>query len=195
LANGINDKDRLHLPPPEPDSGWAALKALVQGFATTLKHLGHRPITEQYPEYKRPLPERSRARIVLTRDPDGNERCVACYLCSAVCPVSCISMQSAEKPDGRRFARWFRINFGRCIYCGLCEEACPTSAIQLTPDFENVQRDILTMVFEKEDLLVDHCGKDPEYNFYKYAGVATDAGGKGEHRRESAPVNVRSNMP
>ncbi|MEJ2659730.1 MAG: NADH-quinone oxidoreductase subunit NuoI [Desulfobacteraceae bacterium] len=190
-----NKKNFVHLPPPEPDSGWAALKALVQGFATTLKHLGHRPITEQYPEVKRRLPERSRARIVLTRDPDGNERCVACYLCSAVCPVSCISMQSAEKPDGRRFARWFRINFGRCIYCGLCEEACPTSAIQLTPDFENIQRNILTMVFEKEDLLVDHCGKDPDYNFYKHAGVATDAGGKGEHRGEAAPVNVRSNMP
>ena len=195
MANGINDKDRLQLPPPESDSGWAALKALVQGFATTLKHLGHRPITEQYPEFKRELPERSRARIVLTRDPDGNERCVACYLCSAVCPVSCISMQSAEKTDGRRFARWFRINFGRCIYCGLCEEACPTSAIQLTPDFENVQRNILTMVFEKEDLLVDHCGKDPEYNFYKHAGVATDAGGKGEHSGEASPVNVKSNMP
>jgi NADH-quinone oxidoreductase subunit I len=195
LAKETNNKDAVHLPQPEPDSGWAALKALVQGFATTLKHLGHRPITEQYPEYKRPLPERSRARIVLTRDPDGNERCVACYLCSAVCPVSCISMQSAEKPDGRRFARWFRINFGRCIYCGLCEEACPTSAIQLTPDFENIQRNILTMVFEKEDLLVDHCGKDPDYNFYKHAGVATDAGGKGEHRGEAAPVNVRSNMP
>jgi NADH-quinone oxidoreductase subunit I len=191
----MNDKDRVHLPAPGPDSGWAALKALVQGFATTLKHLGHRPITEQYPEYKRPLPERSRARIVLTRDPDGNERCVACYLCSAVCPVSCISMQSAEKPDGRRYASWFRINFGRCIYCGLCEEACPTSAIQLTPDFENVQRNILTLVFEKENLLVDHCGKDPEYNFYKHAGVATDAGGKGQHRGEAAPVNVKSNMP
>ena len=195
MAKETNNKDAVHLPPPEPDSGWAALKALVQGFATTLKHLGHRPITEQYPEYKRPLPERSRARIVLTRDPDGNERCVACYLCSAVCPVSCISMQSAEKPDGRRFARWFRINFGRCIYCGLCEEACPTSAIQLTPDFENVQRDILTMVFEKEDLLVDHCGKDKEYNFYKFAGVSTGERRKGEHVKENPPVNVKSNLP
>jgi NADH-quinone oxidoreductase subunit I len=195
LSEETNKKNYFPLPEPEPDSGWAALKALVQGFATTLKHLGHRPITEQYPEYKRQLPERSRARIVLTRDPDGNERCVACYLCSAVCPVSCISMQSAEKPDGRRYARWFRINFGRCIYCGLCEEACPTSAIQLTPDFEHVRRRILDMVFEKEDLLVDHCGKDPDYNFYKYAGVATDVGAKGEHAKESAPVNVKSNMP
>jgi len=172
-----------------------ATRALAGGFATTLRHLFRRPITEQYPEYKRPLPERSRARIVLTRDPGGDERCVACYLCSAVCPVSCISMQSAARADGRRYAAWFRINFGRCIYCGLCEEACPTSAIQLTPDFENCRRDILSMVFEKEDLLVDHCGKDPDYNFYRYAGVASPAGDKGAHASESAPVNVKSNLP
>ena len=180
---------------PEETSGWSALKALVDGFATTARHLGRRPITESYPEFKRRLPERSRARIVLTRDPDGRERCVACYLCSAVCPVSCISMQSAEQADGRRYARWFRINFGRCIYCGLCEEACPTSAIQLTPDFENIQADILTLVFEKEDLLVEGCGKDPAYNFYDHAGVATEQRGKGEHVGEEAPVNVRSNLP
>jgi len=57
------------------------LKAFADGFATTFKHLFRKPITEQYPEYKRPLPERTRARIILTRDPDGGERCVACYLC------------------------------------------------------------------------------------------------------------------
>ena len=176
-------------------SVWGATAALVVGFATTFKHLFRKPITEQYPEYKRPLPARSRARIVLTRDPDGAERCVACYLCSAVCPVSCISMQSAEKEDGRRYAEWFRINFARCIYCGLCEEACPTSAIQLTPDFDNCQRDILTLVFEKKDLLVDSCGKDPDYNFYKYAGVTTEVGGKGTHKKEEPPVDVKSNMP
>ncbi|MGB5987193.1 MAG: NADH-quinone oxidoreductase subunit NuoI [Desulfobacterales bacterium] len=172
-----------------------ALKALGQGFATTFKHLFRKPITEQYPEERRVLPERSRARIVLTRDPDGRERCVACYLCSAVCPVSCISMQSAEQADGRRHAAWFRINFGRCIYCGLCEEACPTAAIQLTPDFENCRRDILSLVFEKEDLLVDHCGKNPDYNFYQHAGVATSQAAKGEHLQEAPPVNVKSNLP
>lgn len=96
---------------------WAdALPGLSKGFWTVFKHLFRKPITEQYPEYKRPLPARSRARIILTRDPDGDERCVACYLCSAVCPVSCISMQSAEREDGRRWAPWFRINFARCIY-------------------------------------------------------------------------------
>lgn len=176
-------------------SAFEAIEALITGFATTFKHLFRKPITEQYPEYKRPLPARTRARIILTRDPDGGERCVACYLCSAVCPVSCISMQSAEKEDGRRYAAWFRINFARCIYCGLCEEACPTSAIQLTPEFENCEKDILALVYEKKDLLVDHQGKDKEYNFYKYAGVATAVGKKGEHIKEERPVNIKSNLP
>lgn len=176
-------------------SALEAVKALATGFATTFKHLFRKPITEQYPEFKRTLPERTRARIILTRDPDGNERCVACYLCSAVCPVSCISMQSAEKEGGRREAAWFRINFARCIYCGLCEEACPTSAIQLTPSFETCERDILKLVYEKEDLLVDHGGKDKEYCFYKYAGIVTDIGDKGDHIKEEKPVNVKSNMP
>lgn len=173
---------------------WEAVKALGSGFATTLAHLFRKPITEEYPEFKRELPPRSRARIILTRDPDGNERCVACYLCSAVCPVNCISMEAAEKEGGRRYAAWFRINFGRCIYCGLCEEACPTAAIQLTPDFEFCKKDVLAFVYEKEDLLVDHQGKDKEYNFYKYAGITTDVGDKGEHIQESKPVNVRSNI-
>jgi NADH-quinone oxidoreductase subunit I len=174
---------------------WEGAQAIAAGFATTLKHLFRKPITEEYPEFKRRLPARTRARIILTRDPDGGERCVACYLCSAVCPVSCISMQSAEREDGRRCAAWFRINFARCIYCGLCEEACPTSSIQLTPMFETCERDILKLVYEKEDLLVDHGGKDPDYNFYRHAGVVTAAGGKGEHIGEDRPVNVRSNMP
>jgi NADH-quinone oxidoreductase subunit I len=176
------------------ESVWDAVKALGSGFATTFMRLFRKPITEEYPEFKRTLPARSRARIILTRDPDGGERCVACYLCSAVCPVNCISMESAEKEDGRRYAAWFRINFGRCIYCGLCEEACPTAAIQLTPDYEFCKQDILSFVYEKEDLLVDHQGKDPEYNFYRYAGIATALADKGEHTNEDAPVSIRSNI-
>ena len=146
------------------ESAWEAVKELLSGLATVFVHLFRKPITEQYPEYKRPLPIRARGRIILTRDPDGEERCVACYLCSAVCPVNCISMEGAERPDGRRYAAWFRINFARCILCGFCEEACPTSAIQLTTDYEFSKTDILSFVYEKEDLLVDHQGKDKEYN-------------------------------
>jgi NADH-quinone oxidoreductase subunit I len=100
----------------------------------------------------------------------------------------------AEERGNRRLAKWFRINFGRCIYCGLCEEACPTLAIQLTPDFETCQYDIETLVSEKEDLLVDHGGKNDEYNFYRYAGV-TAVGEKGTHIKEKKPVNIKSNLP
>jgi NADH-quinone oxidoreductase subunit I len=171
-----------------------ALWGLVTGFLVVLLHLFRRPVTEQYPEYKRPLPARSRGRIILTRDPEGEERCVACYLCSAVCPVSCISMESAEGENGRRYARWFRINFTRCIFCGFCEEACPTLAIQLTPDYEFCRDDPLKLVYEKKDLLVDHGGKDREYNFYRHAGVAV-LGNKGTHINEESPVDVRSNLP
>jgi len=170
------------------------IKGLADGLVTVFKHLFRRPVTEQYPEVKRSLPARSRARIILTRDPDGDERCVACYLCSAVCPVSCISMQSAEREDGRRYPKWFRINFARCIYCGFCEEACPTLAIQLTPRYETCEYDVLTLVAEKKDLLVDHGGKNEDYNFYRHAGV-TMVGGKGTHLNEAKPLDPKSNMP
>lgn len=177
------------------ESAWEAVTALFSGFWTVFIHLFRKPITEQYPEYKRPLPVRARGRIILTRDPDGEERCVSCFLCSAVCPVNCISMEGAERADGRRYASWFRINFARCILCGFCEEACPTSAIQLTTDYEFAKTDILAFVYEKEDLLVDHQGKDKDYNFYRYAGVTTNYGGKGEHIGEKKPVDIKSNMP
>jgi NADH-quinone oxidoreductase subunit I len=132
---------------------WQGARALFGGFATTFVHLFRRPITVQYPEERRPLPARTRFRIVLTRDPDGNERCVACYLCSAVCPVSCISMQSTAGEQERRRAAWFRINFSRCIFCGLCEEACPEEAIFLSDKFEYAGRTREEMIFHKEKLL------------------------------------------
>jgi NADH-quinone oxidoreductase subunit I len=179
-------------------TNWLHLTRAVLGiwdaFAGVLRHLFRRAVTEEYPEFKRLLPERSRARIILTRDPDGEERCVACFLCAAVCPTSCISMEGGEREDGRRIAPWFRINFARCIYCGLCEEACPTLAIQLTPFYEFCEDDILKFVAEKQDLLVDHGGKNTEYNFYRHAGVAM-VGGKGTHVSEAPPVDVKNILP
>lgn len=172
----------------------AGLAALASGFATTFIHLFRKPFTQQYPEERRSLPPRSRGRIILTRDPDGEERCVACYLCSAVCPVSCISMQSAEGEGGRRYALWFRINFARCIFCGLCEEACPTLAIQLTPEFEMTKRTPLELLYEKEDLLVEHGGKNNNYNYYRLAGVEV-TGPKGSRQGERRPVDPKTNMP
>jgi len=170
------------------------IAALVTGMWITWKHLFRRPVTIQYPEEKRTPPPRYRARIVLTRDPDGGERCVACYLCSAACPVDCIAMQAGEMDNGRRYAEWFRINFSRCIFCGLCAEACPTYAIQMTPDFEMCQRDLMHLIAEKEDLLIDGCGKSADYNFYHHAGIGLTQP-RGQGLEETAPVDVRGLLP
>lgn len=158
-------------------------------------HMFRRRETILYPEVKPYLPPRWRGRIVLTRDPDGGERCVACYLCAAACPVDCISLQATEDEDGRRYPEFFRINFSRCIFCGFCEEACPTYAIQLTPDFEMGEYDRRNLVYEKEDLLINGQGKYHGYNFYRVAGLAIKGKDKGEAENEEPPVDVRSLKP
>ena len=158
-------------------------------------HLFRKKETIQYPEEKPYLPPRSRGRIILSRDPDGGERCVACYLCSAVCPVDCISLQAAEDEYGRRYPEYFRINFSRCIFCGFCEEACPTCAIQLTPDFEMGEYRRENLVYEKEDLMISGPGKYPDYNFYRIAGLSIKGKDKGEAENEDPPVDTRSLMP
>ncbi len=161
----------------------------------TLRHAWARRETISYPEVKRPLPERWRGRIVLTRDPDGEERCVACYLCSAVCPVDCIHLQAQQRDDGRRYPETFRIDFSRCIFCGFCEEACPTLAIQLTPDFEMCEQHHSSLVYEKKQLLIDGQGKYPGYNFYHHAGVAVPGKTIGEADRDTPPVDHDTNLP
>jgi NADH-quinone oxidoreductase subunit I len=170
------------------------IKGTIQPFWVTLRNMLRKPVTIQYPEEKRAPYPRYRARIVLTRDPDGGERCVACYLCSAACPVDCISMQAAEPANGRRYAAWFRINFARCIFCGLCAEACPTLAIQMSPDYEMGSRDPLKLVAEKEDLLIDGCGRDDAYNFYRHAGIGV-VNPRGGNPDEYGPVDIKTNMP
>ncbi len=141
------------------------------------------------------LPPRWRGRIILSRDPDGEERCVACYLCAVACPVDCIALQATEDSEGRRYPEFFRINFSRCIFCGLCEEACPTYAIQLTPDFEMCEYDRTNLVYEKEHLTISGTGKYPDYNFYRVAGVAVGVKDKGNGENEVSPVDVKSLMP
>src|SRR5574342_238599 len=168
---------------------------LVTGIWRVVLHAFHRRVTIQYPEQKVVYPPRFRGRIVLTRDPDGGERCVACYLCAVACPVNCISLQAAEDGTGRRYPASFRINFSRCIFCGYCEDACPTYAIQLTPSFEMSEYNRQNMVYEKEDLLINGTGKYPDYNFYRVAGLQIGGKGKGEAVGEDKPVDTRSLLP
>jgi NADH-quinone oxidoreductase subunit I len=169
--------------------------SLVRSLWGVFKH-GFAPrLTIQYPEEKPYLAPRYRGRIILTRDPDGGERCVACNLCAVACPVDCISLQATEDEHGRRLPEFFRINFSRCIFCGFCEEACPTYAIQLTPDFEMGEYKRQNMVYEKKDLLVNGPGKYPDYNFWRVAGVAIGGKDKGQSENEAAPVDLHSLLP
>jgi NADH-quinone oxidoreductase subunit I len=167
----------------------------IRTLISILKHSFVKADTVEYPEQKPYLSPRYRGRIVLTRDPDGEERCVACNLCSVACPVDCISVQKTETEDGRWMADTFRINFSRCIMCGFCEEACPTHAIQLTPDVEMGEFDRQNLVYEKENLLIDGPGKYHDYNFYKVCGKAINGKEKGEALNEKPPIDIRSLMP
>ena len=169
--------------------------SVIRSAWEVLKHTFAKRVTVQYPDEKPYLPPRWRGRIILSRDPDGEERCVACYLCSIACPVDCIALQATEDEHGRRYPKFFRINFSRCILCGLCEEACPTYAIQLTPDFELGEYKRQNLVYEKEDLLINGPGKYPGYNFYRVAGLAIGGKDKGEAEHEAEPVDVWSLLP
>ncbi|MCX5873034.1 MAG: NADH-quinone oxidoreductase subunit NuoI [Deltaproteobacteria bacterium] len=169
--------------------------SLFKGIWTVFKHTIKKRETVLYPEEKPLLHSRWRGRIILSRDPDGEERCVACYLCAAACPVDCISLQATQDEQGRRYPEFFRINFSRCIFCGFCEEACPTYAIQLTNDFEMCEYHRQNLVYEKQDLLISGPGKYPDYNFYKVSGISIAGKDKGEAANEEPPVDVHSLMP
>lgn len=162
---------------------------------SVFRHSFTKADTVQYPDEMPYLAPRYRGRIVLTRDPDGEERCVACNLCAVACPPDCIALQKTQDEDGRWRAEFFRINFSRCIMCGLCEEACPTQAIQLTPDFEMCEYERQNMVYEKEDLLISGTGKYHDYNFYRVSGKAIAGKDKGESLDESEPINIKSLLP
>ena len=170
---------------------WSILRTIWIVF----KHFFSKPVTVRYPEVKRRLPARWRGRIILSRDPDGEERCVACYLCAVACPPSCIALQATQDEQGRRSPEFFRINFSRCIFCGFCEEACPTYAIQLTPDYEMGEYKRKNLVYEKEDLLISGPGKYPGYNFYRVSGLSIKGKGKGEAENERPPVNPKDLLP
>ena len=169
--------------------------SVLKGIWLVFLHAFRPKVTIQYPEQKPYLPPRWRGRIVLTRDPDGQERCVGCYLCSVACPVNCISLQATQDETGRRYPEFFRINFSRCIFCGYCEEACPTYAIQLTPDYYMSEFRRQDMVYEKEDLLISGTGKYHDYNFWRVSGVAIGGKAKGEGIEEEKPVDVRTLLP
>ena len=112
------------------------LRELLKGLAVTGRHTFARKITVQYPEEKTPQSFRFRGLHALRRYPNGEERCIACKLCEAICPAMAISIESAERDDGSRRTTRYDIDLNKCIFCGFCEEACPVDAIVETRVFE-----------------------------------------------------------
>ena len=112
------------------------LKELLKGLSVTGRHAFARKITVQYPEEKTPQSFRFRGLHALRRYPNGEERCIACKLCEAVCPALAITIESAEREDGSRRTTRYDIDLNKCIFCGFCEEACPVDAIVETRVYE-----------------------------------------------------------
>lgn len=112
------------------------LKELLKGMALTGRHLFARKITVQFPEEKTPQSPRFRGLHALRRYPNGEERCIACKLCEAVCPAMAITIESEQRQDGSRRTSRYDIDLTKCIFCGFCEEACPVDAIVETRVFE-----------------------------------------------------------
>ncbi len=106
-----------------------SLGELRQGLAVTFRYLFAPKITIMYPEEKTPMSPRFRGLHALRRYPNGEERCIACKLCEAVCPALAITIESAEREDGSRRTTRYDIDLTKCIFCGFCEEACPVDAI------------------------------------------------------------------
>jgi NADH-quinone oxidoreductase subunit I len=102
---------------------------LFQGLSVTLRHFFIRGVTIRYPEEKTPQSFRFRGLHALRRYPNGEERCIACKLCEAVCPAQAITIESDVSEDGTRRTTRYDIDLFKCIYCGMCEEACPVDAI------------------------------------------------------------------
>jgi NADH-quinone oxidoreductase subunit I len=109
---------------------------LFMGLRLTGKYLFARKITVQYPEEKTPQSPRFRGLHALRRYANGEERCIACKLCEAVCPALAITIESEERADGTRRTTRYDIDLFKCIYCGFCEESCPVDSIVETRDFE-----------------------------------------------------------
>jgi NADH-quinone oxidoreductase subunit I len=105
------------------------LVELVKGLALTGRHLFARKITVQYPEEKTPASPRFRGLHALRRYPNGEERCIGCKLCEAVCPALAITIETAEREDGTRRTTRYDIDLTKCIFCGFCEESCPVDSI------------------------------------------------------------------
>ena len=129
------------------------LSELVSGLWLTFKTMFKPPATINYPYEKGPLSPRFRGEHVLRRYPNGEERCIACKLCEAICPALAITIEAEPRADGSRRTTRYDIDMTKCIYCGFCQEACPVDAIVEGPNFEFAAETREELFYDKEKLL------------------------------------------
>lgn len=129
------------------------LLEILKGLWLTFKYMFKKKVTINYPYEKSPLSTRFRGEHALRRYPNGEERCIACKLCEAVCPAQAITIEAEERQDGSRRTTKYDIDMIKCIYCGMCEEACPVDAIVEGPNFEYATDSRYGLYYNKEKLL------------------------------------------
>ena len=165
------------------------LVELLKGMKLTGRYMFARKVTVQYPEEKTPLSPRFRGQHALRRYPNGEERCIACKLCEAVCPAICINIESEVREDGTRRTTRYDIDLTKCIFCGFCEESCPVDSIVETNILEYHGEKRGDLYFTKDMLLAPlregmeapphemRLG-DTEEDYYRL-GLQPDEGGEG----------------
>ena len=132
------------------------LTELVSGMVLTFRYMFKPPVTVNYPYEKGPLSPRFRGEHALRRYPNGEERCIACKLCEAICPAQAITIEAEPRgDDGSRRTTRYDIDMTKCIYCGFCQEACPVDAIVEGPNFEFAAETREELFYDKEKLLAN----------------------------------------
>jgi NADH-quinone oxidoreductase subunit I len=131
------------------------LAELISGLSLTFKYMFKAPATVNYPYEKGPLSPRFRGEHALRRYPNGEERCIACKLCEAICPALAITIEAEAREDGSRRTTRYDIDMTKCIYCGFCQEACPVDAIVEGPNFEFAAETREELFYDKDKLLAN----------------------------------------